>query len=165
VICWLWDAPAASLTPVEVPVRKHVAPAVHLAGGNQEPFLPPDSGPRRTKIAKATGDSARNQSTQLQLPAPPQLRSIILENPPLLPPFPTEDNLAVGTPRAHLVRSFGKPDLSARTLQQDRLVETYVYKQQDQATFIKMQDGSVVSTYTGQPQRVRVLPSEPGPDF
>jgi hypothetical protein len=71
----------------------------------------------------------------------------------------------VGTPRAHLVRSFGKPDLSARTLQQDRLVETYVYKQQDQATFIKMQDGSVVSTYTGQPQRVRVLPSEPGPDF
>ena len=63
-----------------------------------------------------------------------------------------------------LVRAFGKPDLKARTMQQERLIETYIYEQQDRATLVLIQDGSVVSARTGQPQQVRVLPSEPEPD-
>ena len=165
VICWLWDdTPAGNLTVAPMPVRKQIYPAMHVAA-QPEPFAPPDSEKRRTKVAKSAGEPAGTQSTQLPLPANPQLRSILLNNPAVLPPFPTEHNLSVGMPRAHLVRAFGRPDLSARTLQHERLDETYVYEQQDEATFIKMQDGKVVSTYTGRPQRGRVLPSEPGPDF
>jgi hypothetical protein len=163
VVCWLWDeTPAGNLTVVQMPVRKQMYTVVHQAG-HEEPFAPPDSEPHRAKRAKA--EPSEPQNTQLQLPANPQLRSILLDNPQVLPPFPTEHNISVGTPRAHLIRAYGRPDLSARTLQHERLVETYVYEQQEQATFIKMQDGSVVSTYTGRPQRDRVLPSEPGPDF
>jgi len=164
VICWLWDDAPSNLTVVQMPVRKQMYPAVYTAA-HQEPFAPPDSEPRRTRTTKAAGEPAETQITQPQLPVNPQLRSILLDNPTVLPPFPTERNLSVGTPRAHLVRAFGRPDLSARTLQHERLVETYVYEQQDQATFIKMQDGKVVSTYTGQPQQGRVLSSQPGPDF
>ena len=169
-IYWLWeDTPAEKLTVVQVPVRKQMYPGAYPAGypaaaTHREPFAPPDS-ERRTKITKPAGGAAETQTTQPQLPVNPQLRRILLDNPAGLPPFPTERNLSVGTPRAHLVRAFGRPDLSARTLQHERLVETYVYEQQDQATFIKMQDGKVVSTYTGQPQQGRVLSSEPGPDF
>jgi hypothetical protein len=46
-------------------------------------------------------------------------------------------------------------------MQQERVIETYIYEQQDQATLVLIQDGSVVSAHTAQPQRVRVLPSEP----
>jgi hypothetical protein len=49
-------------------------------------------------------------------------------------------------------------------MQQERLVETYVYEQQDRATIILIEDGSVVSAHTGQPQRIRVLSSEPDPE-
>lgn len=164
VVCWLSDDAPANLTVVQTPVRKQMYPAVYPAA-HQEPFAPPDSEPRRTKITKPAGEAAETQTTQPQLPVNPQLRSILLDNPTVLPPFPTEHNLSVGTPRAHLVSAFGRPDLSARTLQHERLVETYVYEQQDQATFIKMQDGKVISTYTAQPQQGRVLSSEPGPDF
>jgi hypothetical protein len=166
VICWLWDdTPAEVLTVVQMPVRKQIYnPAVHGAP-QQEAFAAPDAEYRRTKVAKSAGEPAERQPTPLLLPENPQLRSILLDKPAVLPPFPTEQNLPVGMPRAHLVRAFGRPDLSARTLQHERLVETYVYEQQDEATFIKMQDGKVVSTYTGRPQRGRVLPSEPGPDF
>ena len=65
--------------------------------------------------------------------------------------------MTIGTARARLVRSFGKPDLSVRTMQQEFLIETYVYEQQDRPSLVRMQDGSVVSTRTGQVQRVRVL--------
>jgi len=65
--------------------------------------------------------------------------------------------VTIGTARARLVRSFGKPDLSVRTMQQEFLIETYVYEQQDRPSLVRMQDGSVVSTRTGQVQRVRVL--------
>jgi hypothetical protein len=165
VICWLWDGtPAGNLTVVQIPFRKQMYQAVHQAA-HEEPFAPPDSEPRRIKRTKPAAEPSETKNTQVQLPANPQLRSILLDNPRVLPPFPTEHNISVGTPRARLVSAFGRPDLSARTLQHERLVETYVYEQQDQATFIKMQDGSVVSTYTGRPQRGRVLPSEPGPDF
>jgi hypothetical protein len=167
-IYWLWeDTPAEKLTVVQVPVRKQMYPGAYpavfpAASTHREPFAPPDS-ERRTKITKPAGEAT--ETTQPQFPVNPQLRRILLDNPAVLPPFPTERNLSVGTPRAHLVRAFGRPNLSARTLQHERLVETYVYEQQDQATFIKMQDGKVVSTYTGQPQQGRVLSSEPGPDF
>lgn len=163
-ICWLWDdTPAGNLQVVQMPVRKQIYPSVQVAA-QQEPFAPPDSEIRRTKLAKSAVEPAETQSMRL-LPANPQLRSILLDKPTVLPPFPTEHNLSVGMPRAHLIRAFGRPDLSARTLQHERLDETYVYEQQDEATFIKMQDGKVVSTYTGRPHRDRVLPSEPAPDF
>src|SRR5262249_62079524 len=49
------------------------------------------------------------------------------------PPSPTENNVTIGTARGSLVRSVGKPDLSVRTMQQEFLIETYVYEQQDRA--------------------------------
>jgi hypothetical protein len=156
---WLWQEPAA-LTQAEFPVRRLTRPEVRLAFGIQEPETK-RNGRRHEASAGAQSESPETQMPRLKLPSNPQLQKIILDAPPLLPPFPTENNVTIGTPRARLVRSFGKPDLSARTMQQDRLIETYVYEQQDRATLVLIQDGSVVSAHTGQPQRVRVLSSEP----
>jgi hypothetical protein len=50
-------------------------------------------------------------------------------------------------------------------MQQERLLETYFYKQHDQATIILMQDGRVVSAYPSWPQRMVVVPSEPQADY
>ncbi|SRR6266851_7005884 len=156
---WLWQAPDA-LTQADLPVQRLTRPEVHLAVGIQELEVK-HNGRRHDPARGAESESPESQTTRLRLPANPQLQKIILEAPPLLPPFPTEHNVAIGTPRARLIRAFGKPDLRARTMQQERVIETYVYEQQDQATLVLIQDGSVVSAHTGQPQRVRVLPSEP----
>jgi hypothetical protein len=155
----LWQAPAAP-TQVEVPPHRLERPEVHLAFSIQEAEVK-RGGRRREAAGGAESESPETQTTRLKLSSNPQVQKIILEAPPLLPPFPTEHNVAVGTPRARLVRVFGKPDLRARTMQQERLIETYVYEQQDRATLILIQDGSVISAQTGQPQQVRVLPSEP----
>jgi hypothetical protein len=156
---WLWQPPDA-LTQADLPVRRLTRPEVHLAVGIQELEVK-RSGRRRAEARGAESESPETQTALLKLSANPQLQKIILEAPPLPPPFPTEHNVTIGTPRARLVRAFGKPDLRARTMQQERVIETYVYEQQDQATLVLIQDGSVVSAHTAQPQRVRVLPSEP----
>ena len=159
----LWQAPAANPTPAAVPGRKQTRPEVRLAVGIQYPEVK-RSGRRHEPSAGTESKSAETPTARLKLPSNPQLQKIILDTPPLLPPFPTEHNVAIGTPRARLVRAFGKPDLRARTMQHERLIETYVYEQQDRATLVLIQDGSVVSAHTGQPLRVRVLPSEPDAD-
>ncbi len=158
----LWQEPAAPTQP-EAPTQKQTRPEAHLAFGIQEPEIK-RSGRRHEAAAGAESESPETQTARLKLPPNPQVQKIILEAPPLLPPFPTENNVTIGTPRARLVRAFGKPDLRARTMQQERLIETYVYEQQDRATLVLIQDGSVVSAHTGQPQRVRVLSSEPEPE-
>jgi hypothetical protein len=156
---WLCQPPDA-LTQADLPVRRLTRPEVHLAVGIQE--LDVKRSARRLAEARAAdGESPETQTARLRLPANPQLQKIILEAPPLPPPFPTEHNVTIGTPRARLIRAFGKPDLRARTMQQERVIETYVYEQQDQATLVLIQDGSVVSAHTAQPQRVRMLASEP----
>ena len=158
----LWQTPAAP-TRAEIPVHRQVRPEAHLAFSIQEVEV--KRGGRRHEAAGGKeSESPETQTDRLKLPSNPQVRQIILEAPPLLPPFPTEHNVAVGTPRARLVRAFGKPDLKARTMQQERLIETYVYEQQDRATLILIEDGSVVAAHTGQPQRIRVLSSEPEPE-
>src|SRR5229473_224225 len=179
---WLffWETPAANLTPAKAPALKPTIAAAHSAVAIQEPpakqsGLAKQSRRRHEQTARVKGESAANQndqvseaiqSGQLELPRNPQLQKIILDSPLLLPPpFPTEHNIQVGTPRARLVRAFGKPDLKARTMQQEQLIETYVYEQPDRSTFVRMKDGSVVSTYTARPKPVRVLPSEPDSDF
>jgi len=163
VVRLLSPSPTPDPRVVVVSDQKVTRPAVRLTSAT------PDTQVRRggRRIENAPDD--RSEATDFQgrpllLPTSPQTRAIILDNPPLLPPFPTEHNIRVGTPRAHLVRSYGKPDLSARTVQQERLVETYVYEQKDRATFVQIQDGKVISAYTGQPEKLRVLPSEPEPD-
>ena len=179
---WLffWETSAANLTPAKAPALKPTIAAAHSAVAIQEPpakqsGLAKQSRRRHEQTARVKGESAANQndqvseaiqSGQLELPRNPQLQKIILDSPLLLPPpFPTEHNIQVGTPRARLVRAFGKPDLKARTMQQEQLIETYIYEQPDRSTFVRMKDGSVVSTYTARPKPVRVLPSEPDPDF
>jgi len=161
-----WQTPPDNLAPPVIPASKQVRPQqVHPAPAVQEP--PASYGGNREY--KGTRESVRrvtSTSAPFALAQPiPQLRNVMLEDPPLLPPFPTEQNLRIGMPRSHLVRAFGKPDLSARTLQQERLMEIYVYEQQDRATFVVLQDGRVASAYTGSPQRVRILATEPDPDF
>ena len=175
-----WQAPDANPTPAKAPALKRTIPGAHSAFAIQEPLAKQSSmvkqGRRRhEQVARVKGESAANQNDQvseaiqtgqLELPRNPQFQKIILDSPLLLPPpFPTEHNIQVGTPRARLVRAFGKPDLKARTMQQEQLIETYVYEQPDRSTFVRMKDGSVVSTYTARPRPVRVLPSEPDPDF
>jgi hypothetical protein len=155
---WLWQPPDA-LTQADLPVQRLTRPEVHLAVGIQE--LEVKRSRRHAEARGAENESPEAQPARLRLPANPQLQKIILEAPPLPPPFPTEHNVTIGTPRARLVRAFGKPDLKARTMQQERVIETYVYEQQDQATLVLIQDGSVISAHTAQPQRVRVLASEP----
>ena len=159
----LWPSPEADLTLPQAPVIKHTVPAVYLAAGIQEPTVT-HAGRRHHQSAGTEGESMATQSGQL-LRLDPKTQKIILDSPLLLPPFPTEHNIQAGTPRARLVRAFGKPDLSLRTVQQEKLIETYVYEQPDRATLVVIQDGHVVSAHSAQPQRARVLPSEPDPDF
>jgi hypothetical protein len=154
----LWQTPDAISTPEEVPAQKRMSSRADVPAAIQESEVKHIG--RRLGTEVVEGERLGSRTAQLQLPPNPQLQGIILANPRLLPPFPTEHNVTVGTPRARLVRTFGKPDLSARTTQQQRVIETYVYEQQDRATIVQIQDGSVVSTYTGQVQQVRVLPSE-----
>jgi hypothetical protein len=159
---FLWQPPA-SPTQADVSLHTQARPEVHLAFSIQEAEV--KRGGRRHEAVEGMGNEASEAETaRLILPSNPQAQQIVLETPPLLAPFPTEHNVAVGTPRARLIRAFGKPDLRARTMQQERLVETYVYEQQDRATIILIEDGSVVSAHTGQPQRIRVLSSEPEPE-
>jgi hypothetical protein len=158
----LWEAPAAP-AQAEIPVHRQLRPEAHLAFSIQEVEV--KRGGRRHQAAGGMNDdSPEAQTALLKLPSNSQVQQIILEAPPLLPPFPTEHNVTVGTPRARLVRAFGKPDLRARTMQQERLMETYIYEQQDRATLILIEDGNVVSAHTGPPQRIRVLSSEPDPE-
>lgn len=138
----LWEAPEDNPARAGVAGPRPTPPQVRLVTGTQEP--PPET-------------------ARLVLHSNPQLQKIILDTPLLLPPFPTEHNVTIGTPSALFVRTFGKPDLSVRTMQQERIIETYIYEQQDRATLVMIQDGSVVSARTGQAERTRVLPSEPEP--
>lgn len=158
----LWQTPAAP-TQAEVPVHRQARPEAHLAFSLQEVEVK-RGGRLHAAAVGVADDSPETQTARLKMPSGPQVQQIILEAPPLLPPFPTEHNVAVGTPRARLVRAFGKPDLKARTMQRERLIETYIYEQQDRATLVLIEDGSVVSARTGQAQRIRVLPSEPEPE-
>lgn len=66
------------------------------------------------------------------------------------PPASVESDIPVGIMRASLMEALGKPDLSAHTLEQQRLMEIFVYLENtDKATFVLMQDGKVVSVSTG----------------
>lgn len=161
----LWHPADTKLTLTEAPAMKHTIPAVYRAATIQEPTVTHSGGRRHLSAGREGGHTARQSGQVRLLPMDPKIQKIILESPLLLPPFPTENNIQAGTPRARLVRAFGKPDLSLRTMQQERLIETYVYEQPDQATLVVIQDGRVVSAHSAQPERARVLPSEPDPDF
>jgi hypothetical protein len=143
-------------------LKQRTSSAVRLPATTRESEV--KAGSHRPKqAAGAESERAAFRTAPLQLPANPQLQKMILDNPPLLAPFPTEHNVTIGTPRARLVGAFGKPDLRARTTQQQRVIDTYIYEQQDRATIVQMQDGSVVSAHTGPPEQVRVLSSESEP--
>jgi hypothetical protein len=163
----LWQTAAADLTPAEAPVFAQPAPAVYLAVAVPElPLTQHDRRRHQLASAEAEPTATAARSGHLQRPSiDPRTQKIILDSPPLLPPFPTEHNIRAGMPRARLVRAFGKPDLSLRTMQQQKLIETCVYEQPDRTTLVVIQDGRVVSAYSAQPQQARVLSSEPDPDF
>ena len=178
IMCFFGQAP--DVTQPKAPAPKRTIPAVHppaqLAVAIQEPLAKQSTLAKQSILvkqgrrphapaARVESESAAVQTSQLELPGNPQIQKIILDSPVLLPPFPAEHNVHIGTPRARLVQAFGKPALRARTMQQEQLIETYIYEQPDLSTFVRMKDGSVVSTYTARPQPLRVLPSEPDPDF
>jgi hypothetical protein len=145
----------ASPTPAKLPAQKQARQAAHPAVATEE-ALPKQSRPWQSDAASPDEESAGTETARPQAPA-----KIILSDPYLLPPFPTEHNVQPGMPRERLIEAFGKPDLSAHTRQQQRIFETYVYKQQGRATFVLLQDGSVVSAYTGRVERHRAFPPEP----
>ena len=165
VMRFLWQTPDTTFTPTVVLAPKQTRPAVHLTFSTPEPAVEKHGSRRHEQRVGAEGEPAGTRSAALPLTTSQSLQKIVVDDPLLPPPFPTEDDIKVGTPRARLVQAFGKPDLRAHTLHKERLVETYVYEQPERATFVQMQDGSVVAAYTGRPHRVRILPSEPQPDF
>lgn len=76
--------------------------------------------------------------------------------------FPTESDIEVGTLRANLMEAFGKPELSAHTLEQKRLMEVYVYLAgRDNATFVLMEEGKVVSVHTLRLDRSALANAQP----
>src|SRR5947208_5064372 len=83
---WLWQEPAAP-TQAELPVQRITRPAAHLAFSIQGPEIK-RSGRRHEAAAGAESESPETPNTRLRLPSSPQLQQIILEAPPLLPPFP-----------------------------------------------------------------------------
>ncbi|HKW97032.1 MAG TPA: hypothetical protein VJN43_04820 [Bryobacteraceae bacterium] len=157
-----WQPSSESSLPLEFHTQAPGSPAVHAdkttKTAREWPAWPVSGrsggeAPRTPKPVKA--EKAEPQPDPNQ-----QIQKVIVGVPALPPPFPTEEEVKVGTPRAHLIQAYGKPDLRARTLQKQRLIETYVYEQPERATVVHMQDGKVVGTSTGQPERVRAVPSE-----
>lgn len=65
-------------------------------------------------------------------------------------PFPTAADIPVGMERNRLVGAFGKPSMRMTTVERDRLMETFVYLQNEPstATFVLLQNAKVVSVTT-----------------
>jgi hypothetical protein len=115
---------------------------VKLKGGHHDnmssmPSVAPEAAPKgnTSQPEKAMEKAIEKVSA---LPAPP-------------PPFPNASDIQVGMPKANLVETFGKPKLSAHTMEQERLMEMFVYmEKRDRATFVVLQEGKVISAYTGR---------------
>ena len=69
---------------------------------------------------------------------------------PAPPPFPTVEQIAVGTEKPRITAMFGNPSIAAVTTDRGHLVETFVYKREKGLgqTFISFEDGRVLSAYS-----------------
>lgn len=81
---------------------------------------------------------------------------VVVLPPPVLPPaepampFPKADQIQTGTERARLLDAFGKPSMKTTAVDREKLLETYVYlnNERNTATFVLIQNGVVVSAHT-----------------
>jgi len=148
---WLWPAPGGGLkatrreTTVRNQKRQASVPSTPAPpGAAAEPSARDDSTTGATRFSTARRNGRR------PIPLPGNSGSAQASSP--------DDSIQVGMLRANLVDTFGKPELSAHTIEQKHLMEIYVYLEDDgRATFVLLEDGKVISSYTGRLERSRTL--------
>lgn len=62
-------------------------------------------------------------------------------------PVPAPGEVKVGAERAHIIDSFGDPNLSASTEDRGHLFETFVYKRDRRQAVIHLEDGRVAAVF------------------
>src|SRR5258706_15024386 len=73
------------------------------------------------------------------------------------PPFPAVDQISKGAAKVGIAETFGPPALSVTASNDGHVLETYVYaRDRGQAlTFIRFEDGIVLSAYSKSPRPLR----------
>jgi hypothetical protein len=108
----------------------------------------------RKKVQAEKRQAARRSAPPAPL-APLAEAEILIADPPPPPaappaPFPTAEDIQVGTPRNSMEQSFGVPYLKTTAMRRDGMLETWVYveNQNSLATFAQVQNGRVISSHT-----------------
>jgi hypothetical protein len=108
--------------------------------------------PEKAAPKSATaGKHAKAGTAQLARTAP-QAEQIAVPSPvaaaPL--PFPTDRDIASGSPRANVVRQFGEPSAAVTLADAGRLMERYIYldRSSRRQTFVILVNGRVVGSQT-----------------
>jgi hypothetical protein len=144
----LWQAPPEStgFPQSGATIQKRIQRTADSSAGKQTKTVKLKGG-RHESMSSAAPEAPPEKNTG-QTEKPIEKASAI---PAAAPPFPNASDIQVGMPKANLVETFGKPKLSAHTVEQERLMEMFVYmEKRDRATFVVLQEGKVISAYTGR---------------
>jgi len=96
---------------------------------------------------KAQKDGAPELELAASLHPPPEVSPV---TPAPVFPFPIAANVPAGLARNKLLADFGKPSMRTTSVEQDRLMETFVYLQSDRSivTFVLLRNARVISAHT-----------------
>ena len=144
----LWRAPGETVGEMvdrtlghskETPIVQNPAPAALGAAQDAAAKL----AKRKRARAAVAPEPAKIEVQQVE-PAPPP------PPPKPAPAFPAAADIQVGLERARLLEVYGQPTLKTTVMDQDRLVETFVYLRPDRntATTALLRDGRVISAST-----------------
>jgi hypothetical protein len=145
----LWQAPPenTAIPKKGATIQKRIQRTADSGAGKQTKTAKLKSGYHDNVSSSAAPEAAPKGNTARPEKAIEKVSA--LPTPP--PPFPNASDIQVGMPKANLLETFGKPKLSAHTVEQERLMEMYVYmEKRDRATFVVLQEGKVISAYTGR---------------
>jgi hypothetical protein len=103
---------------------------------------------KKHRPRRRASDPPKEPAPVVNDPQPPKEVVAVPLPPP--PPFPTADDIKVGTPRNSLEHDFGAPYLKTTAVRRDGMVETWVYvqNQRNLATFAQVSNGRVISSHT-----------------
>jgi hypothetical protein len=106
-----------------------------------------------TPAAKAApaGKHGKTATARLSEPVPGVEQALTAAPAQATPlPFPTDRDIASGSPRANVVRQFGEPSAAVTLADAGRLMERYIYldKSSRRQTFVILVNGRVVGSQT-----------------
>ncbi len=101
--------------------------------------------------AAPAGKHGKAATAQVSLPVPELEKAVTAAPAQAAPlPFPTDRDIASGSPRATVVRQFGEPSAAVTLADAGRLMERYIYldKSSRRQTFVVLVNGRVVGSQT-----------------